>query len=123
MFGRDANADVDLSPAVQEAAGRRFMETLQWSSYPDTETGAELRRRLHGVLEDIVAAHQGHRVVVVSHAGAISAFVAGLLGAGPDMFFFAGHASVSRVFHGDSRFVTHSLNEVAHLRERKALTF
>jgi probable phosphoglycerate mutase len=122
MYSRDRGG-ADVSAAVQHKAGEEFSRTLRWDAFPHTEPGADFRRRIHATLEKIAAAHQNGRVVVVSHAGAISAMYAGLVNADPDMFYFAGHASVNRMFHGDNRFVTHSLNEVAHLRTHGALTF
>jgi 2,3-bisphosphoglycerate-dependent phosphoglycerate mutase len=122
MYSRDRGG-ADVSAPVQAKAGLEFARTLRWDAFPNTEPGSDFRRRIVTALERIAQAHPGGRVVVVSHAGAISAAVAHLLGAEPDMFYFAGHASVNRLFYGDNRFVTHSLNEVGHLRAEGALTF
>jgi broad specificity phosphatase PhoE len=122
MFSRDRGG-FQITPESQLEAGEKFIRTLQWSSYPATESGRQLRARIRGVVEKLVTDHAGERICVVSHGGAIATFVADLVGARPDMIFFPGHASISRVFHGDGRFVTHSLNEVSHLRDQGALTF
>lgn len=122
MYGRDAGRS-GITPEMQESAGIEFHRTLRFDAFPNTEPSDALRLRIHDVVTEIAQRHEGRRVLVVSHAGAISALVAHAISAGPDMFFFAGHASVSRVFHGDGRFVTHALNEVAHLRAEGALTF
>jgi probable phosphoglycerate mutase len=122
MYSRDRGG-ADVSAPVQAKAGREFARTLRWDAFPNTEPGSDFRRRIHSTLERIARAHPSGRVIVVSHAGAISAVIAHLVSAEPDMFYFAGHASVNRVFYGDNRFVTHSLNEVSHLRAEGALTF
>ena len=122
MYSRDLGG-ADVSAAVQAKAGTEFSRTLRWDAFPNTEASEAFRLRVKGALERIALKHTNEKVVVVSHAGAICAAVAAMIGAEPDMFFFAGHASVSRVFHGDDRLVTHSLNEVAHLRAEGALSF
>ncbi|WP_216892248.1 histidine phosphatase family protein [Nocardia alni] len=122
MYGR-ASGDADVSPETQATAGQKFGRTLRWDAFPNTEAGADFRQRIHAAVREIAEKHPNERVLVVSHAGAISAFVAELIGAEPDMFYFPGHASVNRVFHGDDRFIPQSMNEVGHLRARGALTF
>ena len=122
MYSRDQGG-ADVSAEVQAKAGEEFAHTLRWDSFPNTEPGEDFRRRICITLERIARAHPNDRVIVVSHAGAISAAIAHFVGAVPDMFYFAGHASVSRIFYGDNKFVTHSLNEVGHLRAQGALTF
>lgn len=122
IYGR-RDGGADLSADIQARAGAEFSRTLRWDAFPNTEPGEELRARIISALERIAGEHPDGRVVVVSHAGAIGAAVAGLVGAVPDAFYFAGHASVNRIFHGDGRFMTHSLNEVGHLRAAGALTF
>lgn len=80
-----------------------------------TEDSTAVRARLTEVLTAIAADHPGQTVVAVSHGGAISAFIASLLGVEPDMFFFAAHASITRVRHHAGRWVVQSLNETGHL--------
>lgn len=122
LYSRDRGG-ADMSASVQARAGLEFARTLRWDAFPNTESGSDFRHRIITALESIARAHPEGRVVVVSHAGAISAAVAHLLSAKPDMFYFAGHASVNRIFYGDDRLVTHSLNEVGHLRAESTLTF
>jgi probable phosphoglycerate mutase len=122
LYSRD-RGEADVSARVQATAGAEFARTLRWDAFPNTESGSDFRRRITTTLERIAQAHPEGRIVVVSHAGAISAAVAHLVSAKPDMFFFAGHASVNRIFYGDDRLITHSLNEVGHLRAEGALTF
>lgn len=121
VYGRDHGLPVPHG--VQEQAGDWFVRTLQWDAFPDTETGEELRVRLVTAIEQIALAHPGETVLVVSHGGAIAAFLAAVVAAGPDMFFFPAHASVHRVRHRDSRFVPQSMNDVGHLRLHDKLTF
>jgi len=80
-----------------------------------TEDSAAVRTRLTEALTTIAADHPDQTVVAVSHGGAISAFIASLLGVEPSMFFFAAHASITRVRHHGGRWVVQSLNETGHL--------
>lgn len=80
-----------------------------------TEDSAVVRERLARALTGIVTAHPGRTVAAVSHGGAISAFVASLLDVEPDIFFFAAHASITRVRYDDGRWAVQSINETAHL--------
>lgn len=116
-------SDPELSTSQRVSACQEFARTLQWHAFPGGESGAQVRGRMHAALERIATKHRDHRVVVVSHSGSICAVIAEMIGARRDMFYFAGHASVNRIFHGDNRFITHSLNEVAHLRARGVLTY
>lgn len=121
IYTRDAGPAV--TPAIQEEAGDWFVRTLKWDSFPNSETGEELRVRMVTALEEIADRHRGETVLVVSHGGAISAFIAAVVDAGPDMFFFPAHASVHRVRHREHRFVPQSMNDVGHLRLQSRLTF
>ncbi|HTU69630.1 MAG TPA: histidine phosphatase family protein [Candidatus Baltobacteraceae bacterium] len=90
-----------------------------WSHLPGTESSQEIRGRMTAALDSIVSANGGARVAVVSHAGAINAYVAALLGLHSDFFFPAGNTSISIVrARGDRRLLV-TLNDIAHL-ERTA---
>lgn len=88
-----------------------------------TEPRAEVRARLTAELTRVVESHPGQSVAVASHGGAISAFIASILGVEVDMFFFAAHASISRVRHAEGRWVVHTINEIEHLRQHELVTY
>jgi probable phosphoglycerate mutase len=90
-----------------------------WSHLPGTEGSAQVRARMTAAINDIVAAHPGKRIAIVSHAGAINAYFAHLLGLERDFFFPAGNTSISSVRARDERRLVVGLNDVAHL-EREA---
>ncbi len=68
-----------------------------------------------GTVEGIVAAHPGQRVVVVTHAGAINAYLSMVLDIDRDMFFFPEHASVSSVRVMRDLYSVRDINDRAHL--------
>jgi 2,3-bisphosphoglycerate-dependent phosphoglycerate mutase len=86
-----------------------------WSHLPGTEPSQAIRARMREALDAIVARHTGGRVAVVSHAGAINAYVAGLLGLDSDFFFPAGNTSISIVRARDARRLLVTINDIAHL--------
>ncbi len=88
-----------------------------WSHLPGTESSHEIRARMREALDAIVAAHPGERVAIVSHAGAINAYIASLLGLSSDFFFPAGNTSISIVRARDGRRLLVTINDIAHLEQ------
>ncbi|MFN2462135.1 MAG: histidine phosphatase family protein [Candidatus Velthaea sp.] len=92
------------------------LRTGTWSGIPGTEPTAGVRRRMLDALSTIARAHGGRRVVVVSHAGAINATLAAILGTGRDFPFPLANASISTVRINGERRLVMSANETTHLR-------
>jgi 2,3-bisphosphoglycerate-dependent phosphoglycerate mutase len=86
-----------------------------WSHLPGTESSQSIRERMSAALGAIVAAHPASRIAVVSHAGAINAYISGLLALRSDFFFPAGNTSISIVRARDERRLLFSINDIAHL--------
>jgi probable phosphoglycerate mutase len=105
-----------MSETELEGARRRFARERKWEIYPYTESSLDFRRRVGNVIEGIIAAHSGQKVVVACHGGVINAFVADFLDVGADMFFRPAHASIHRVLARHERRVVLTLNELSHLR-------
>jgi probable phosphoglycerate mutase len=90
-----------------------------WSHLEGTEPSAQIRGRMCDAAAAIVAAHPGERVAVFSHAGAINAYFAHLLGLGADFFFPTGNTSLNIVrARGDRRLIV-TINDIAHLEYLK----
>ena len=86
-----------------------------WSHLPGTESSASIRARMSDAIGAIVATHPGERVVVVSHAGAINAYLSLLLDLEKDFFVPAGNASITVVRARDARRLIVTVNDTAHL--------
>ena len=72
----------------------------------------ELRATMVATVRRIGIAHQGERVVAVSHGGATNTFLAEVIGSPRRFFFNPGYCSISRVqVWPDGRFVLLSVNE------------
>lgn len=91
------------------------VSTGSWESIPGAEPSALLRARLITAFDRIIASHPGERVLVVSHAGAINAYLAAMLGMSQDYFFPTANTSISMVRAQAERWMLFSLNDVAHL--------
>jgi 2,3-bisphosphoglycerate-dependent phosphoglycerate mutase len=91
--------------------------TGQWESIPGAEPSLELRARLIATMDRIIAAHRGERILVVSHAGAINAYLAALLGLAHDYFFPTANTSISMMRAQGTRRMLFSLNDIAHLTQ------
>lgn len=118
----DARPVEVLGEIVVEGARERFVRTQRWDSYPESETGAEFRKRVGYSIEGILAAHPGEMVVIACHAGVINAYLADLLDLDVDMFVRPAHASVHRLRFKQERRVVHTLNEHHYLAEQDLLT-
>jgi len=81
-----------------------------------------LRARLTTAIDRIISAHPGERVLVVSHAGAINAYLAALLGISHDYFFPTANTSISVMRALGERRMLFSLNDIAHLLQTGLFT-
>jgi probable phosphoglycerate mutase len=91
-----------------------------WQSLATGGHGVDMnafQARVVAGLEEIVAAHTGHRVAVFCHGGVINMWTTHVLGMTPRIFFEADYTSINRFACARSgqRSVV-SLNERAHLR-------
>jgi broad specificity phosphatase PhoE len=86
-----------------------------WDVYPLSESSHEFRKRVINVIEGIIIAHPGERVVVACHGGVINAYVGHIIGSKYDMFFQPAHTSINLVAGGEGRRAMHYLNNTQHL--------
>ena len=70
---------------------------------------------MSSAIDDIATHHPGKRVLAVTHAGTINAYLAHVLGLDADFFFPAANASLSVVRLHEGQRLLISLNDVAHL--------
>lgn len=97
----------------------RWQEMLD-GVWDGDESHEEFHQRTVGAIEEIVAAHPGHRVAVVCHGGVINAYITSILGLTNEFsrgFFYPNYTSIHRVAassRGDRSVIT--LNETGHLR-------
>lgn len=87
----------------------------RWGSLPGFEPSYQFRQRVAQAMDGILAHHAGQRVVVVTHAGVINAYLSTLLDIPRDMFFLPEHASLSVVRVLGDQPAVQRLNDSAHL--------
>ena len=122
LSANSVSADTPAEVAALLRARLREIATIavstgQWESIPGAEPSAHLRARLTATMDRIIAAHPGERVMIVSHAGAINAYLAALLGLAQDYFFPTANTSISVMRAQGPRRMIFSLNDIAHLAQ------
>jgi broad specificity phosphatase PhoE len=98
------------------------VSTGQWDSIPGSEPSEHLRARLTATVDQIISAHTGERVLIVSHAGAINAYLAALLGLSHDYFFPTANTAISVMRAMGARRMLFSLNDIGHLLQSGLFT-
>ena len=104
-----------ITPQILAGIRQRMINEKSWDVYPLSEPSHEFRRRVINVIEGIIIAHPGERVVVACHGGVINAYVGHVIGSKYDMFFQPAHTSINLVAGGEGRRALHYLNNTQHL--------
>jgi probable phosphoglycerate mutase len=123
--------DESVAHVAPEERARVVRERLQmlaeialrdgsWGAVPEVEPGAQVRARMGAAVDDILAAHPGGHVAIVSHAGSINAYFAALLGISRDFFFPIGNTSLNSVRVANGNVLLLRLNDTAHLERGPA---
>jgi len=95
-----------------------FLEGRYEDEFLPPHNADELRATMLATVRRIGLAHQGERVVAVSHGGASNTFLAAVLDSPRRFFFNPGYCSISRVqVWPDGRFVLVSINEPTQPRQ------
>lgn len=111
-----ADYDIRLLPEKErDSVARLIMSEGTWDAFPGSEGSGNARNRVRAVIHEIVDAHPGERLVLVSHAAFIQTFVSLALGLDRDFVFYPFNASITSIRAKDGRFVLWRLNDVAHL--------
>lgn len=115
---RIGSLDGDAMPMRKrlEALATIAIRDGSWASIAGTEPSQTVRERMTRALDVIAVRHPGERVAVVSHAGAINAFLGTVAGTPHDFVFPLANASISVVRINGARRLLMSANETAHLR-------
>ncbi len=117
----DALADIEFDAGGVDAEepplryADRFVEMPRWDSLPGFECGKQFRRRAVQAIERVLAINPARRVVVVTHASVINAYLSMLLSVPADQFFAAEHTSLSIVRWREGQYALRSLNDLSHL--------
>ncbi len=105
----------ELTPEGQAKVAARIISEGTWDAFPGSEGSAAARQRITGVMDEIVGAHPGQRVVVVAHAAFIQTYVSLVLDVPRDFVFYPFNASITSVRAQGDRRVLWRLNDIAHL--------
>jgi probable phosphoglycerate mutase len=113
---------------TDEEAGAKYPEAYQEYlkrspdyAIPGGESLLQLQERAVGVFRELAGRHEGERLLVISHAGLLSAFIRYILGIPLDVprRFRLSHASISLVSHDGDEGIWHvvTLGEISHLKQ------
>lgn len=94
---------------------QRFLDTGRWDVIPGAESDADLRARMVAAVDAIATAHDGGSVLVVSHGGAINAFLAGVLGIERTQFTAVENTGLTIIRYGHGRRMLLTINDTHHL--------
>jgi probable phosphoglycerate mutase len=108
----------DPTPYDSPSAVERFSRAPRWDSLKGFEQSRAFRRRVVIALESLVARHPAQRIVAVTHAAVINAYLSMVLDVPRDFFFLPGHASISGVRAAGGLYAVQALNDTAHLRRQ-----
>jgi 2,3-bisphosphoglycerate-dependent phosphoglycerate mutase len=92
-----------------------FDRMPRWESLPGFEWGRRFRSRIVQSIERVLAINPARRVVIVTHASVINAYVSVLLSVPADRVFTPEHTSVSIVRWRQGRYALRCLNDLSHL--------
>jgi probable phosphoglycerate mutase len=119
--------EIEVSPRIigggqsddpQEPASQvltRFLKNPRWDAIEGMEPSGAFRERVTETVGGIISRRAGQRVVLVTHAGVINAYLSTLLDIQRDMFFLPEHASVTIVRALKEIRAVQNLNDYAHL--------
>ena len=111
-----ADYDIRRLPAEEQArVAARIISEGTWDAFPGSEGSAEARRRVAGVIGEIVAENEGRRVVVVAHSAFTQTLVSVVLGIERDFVFYPFNASITSIRARGEQRVIWRLNDVSHL--------
>lgn len=125
----DPHLLANLEPEERALAVRAYLHDIEtaalqvgiWSRIPGCESSEALRRRLSSAVNRIAYEYAGKRIAIVTHAGAINAYIAASLGLDRDFFFPASNTSISIIrVKGEQRLLV-KLNDTAHLSSEEGL--
>jgi broad specificity phosphatase PhoE len=93
----------------------RFLNNPRWDAIEGMESSGDFRQRVLQAINAIISRRAGERVVLVTHAGVINAYLSNVLGIQRDMFFLPEHASITIVRALRDLYAVQSLNDFSHL--------
>lgn len=107
-------ADSDASRLAGEVV-IRLLNNPKWDALPGFEPSHQFRERVMCAVQGILAERHRQRIVVVTHAGVINAYLGMILDIPRDLFFLPDHASISVVRRWQDLSAVQGMNDVAHL--------
>ncbi len=109
-----------LAQEVGEAEAKRRFEEMRRTGWSLDlfggllESSASLRSRTAAAIDRVITAHPGERIVIVTHAPPIAAYVAHIVNSPADFLFYPRLTSITVVWAGGERHQLRLLNALPH---------
>ncbi|MFB4317920.1 histidine phosphatase family protein [Actinomadura sp. 21ATH] len=101
--------------AEGDPVAQRMWAEERWDVIPGAESREALEARVRDAIDRLAKAHQGGRIAVFSHGGAIGQALAIATGSRPFAFLTPDNCSISRLVVLDGRWSLRGYNDIAHL--------
>lgn len=118
----------DLEPEERATAIQTYLHQLEtmalqvgiWSQIPGCEPSEHFRTRITRAIDHIASHYIGKRIAIITHAGAINAYIASFLALERDFFFPVAYTSISVVRVKDQHHLLLRLNDGSHWQREGA---
>jgi broad specificity phosphatase PhoE len=116
--GRWEGLDWQTIRYLDAEAYARFMANPAEHGYPGGESFADVHRRVHAALDEVLTRHAGQSILVVGHHVVNRTYLAGLLGLTPDQArqVTLDNGGISVVIRDQERTAVSTLNAAFHLQ-------
>jgi broad specificity phosphatase PhoE len=115
LLGEWSGGEFRRRAAARDPEWLAWVRTGRWDGIPGCEGDAALRLRLRRTVDRLAAAHVGGTIVVVSHGGAINAYLADVLGIERSLWLTVENTSITVVRVGPDGPYVIVANDCTHL--------
>jgi broad specificity phosphatase PhoE len=115
LLGEWGGGEFRRRAAARDPEWLAWVATGRWDGIPGCEGDAALRLRVRRTVDRLAAAHVGGTIVVVSHGGAINAYLADVLGIERSLWLTVENTSITVVRVGPEGSYVGVANDCTHL--------
>lgn len=112
--------DVGLLDSIGEdevrAIYREANRTQRWDAYTYSEDVPAFRARVVSTIDELLAAHEGQRIVIACHGGVIATYLAHVFRSAIDRVCTIHHTSISTIRGSGDRRAVVQVNDFEHVR-------
>ncbi|MEO5723044.1 MAG: histidine phosphatase family protein [Ilumatobacteraceae bacterium] len=114
-LGDWSNGEFRRRAATLDPEWVAWSKTGRWDGIPGGEGDEALRLRVAGVIDGLAATHAGQCIAVVTHGGAIGAYLAHLFGIHRSIWLAVENTSITKIVLGANGAAVITANDCNHL--------